>query len=141
MWTALIPLASTALGAIGGASQAKAQREANAAQLEAAAAQTEFSPWTGMGAGSAAIQAPTTSAFQGGLGGFMFGQQNAQGISDMFKGFGGSSSKPNVYSGGSPLGGKQMSADLGNRYGVPLQEEPMKPQYNLGGSWSLLAKR
>ena len=74
--------ALAAVGALQGGQQASAQRKAQAAQNKAAAAQTEFSPWTHMGAGQTS-NAPTQSDFggallggiEGGLTGAAFGQQ------------------------------------------------------------------
>lgn len=62
----------TAVGAISGAQQAKRQREAQEGQNEAAAAQTRYSPWTGMGSGQINTS-PTQSGLEGALGGGLKG--------------------------------------------------------------------
>ena len=59
--------------------QRKAQERANRQQTEIAAAQTQFSPWTGIKPSTPQLGAVTASgaggALQGGLAGAMFGQQ------------------------------------------------------------------
>ena len=76
MWPAI---ALAGLGAIQGGQQAAAQRDANKQQAQMAAAQTEFSPWTGAGPGKANLQAvtgsPLAGAVQGGLSGAMYGDK------------------------------------------------------------------
>lgn len=77
-----IPLALAAMGAVQGSEQEKQVRKQN----QAAATQTQFSPWTRMGAGQ--LQANNHSALggavQGGLGGLMM--QQSLGKSGMFGG-------------------------------------------------------
>lgn len=72
-------LGGAALGAFQGEEQRKAQVRNNQAQANMAAAQTESSPWTGMGAGQAQLAPVTGSAMagglQGGLSGAMFAKQ------------------------------------------------------------------
>ena len=69
-----------AVGAVQGAEQRSAQKKANKAQADAAAAQTEFSPWTKAGPGQLNQQAVTGSALggavQGGLAGAMYSKKN-----------------------------------------------------------------
>lgn len=95
--------------AIMGGQQAKAQNKARERQNMAAAAQTEWSPWTGMGQGQIDTSRtdPMAAALQGGLGGFMQGQniQNAmttnaanQGLADVAGG-----GQGDVLGGGSAL--------------------------------------
>lgn len=63
--------------AIMGARQAREQQKAQKAQNMAEATKTEFSPWTGMGAGQIKTGGPSAEmgALQGALGGAMMGQQ------------------------------------------------------------------
>lgn len=67
---------TAALGAFQADEQRKAQIAANRQQAEMAAAQTQYSPWTGMATGQANLQAvtgnPLAGALQGGLQGAMF---------------------------------------------------------------------
>lgn len=69
--------------------QAKRQQEQQKAQNIAAAAQTEYSPWTGMGQGQLQTGAPSqiASGLQGGLTGFMQGKaiQGAMDSNDLAK--------------------------------------------------------
>lgn len=71
-----IMVGTAAIGAIQGAQQAKAQRKANQQNADMAAAQTEFSPWTGAKPGQAEMGAITTSALEGGVQGAMTGAMN-----------------------------------------------------------------
>ena len=68
-----------ALGMLQGQQQRKAQERANRQQTEIAAAQNQFSPWTGIKPSTPQLGAVTASgaggALQGGLAGAMFGQQ------------------------------------------------------------------
>lgn len=75
-----VALGSAAIGAYQGEQQRKAQVEANKQQAEMAAAQTQFSPWTGAGPGQANIQPVTGSALQGGLQGGLSGAMFASGM-------------------------------------------------------------
>lgn len=61
--------------------QAKDQQKAQAAQNMAAAEQTRWSPWSGMGKGQLDLKAvnPATSAIGGGLQGYMVGSNMSQG--------------------------------------------------------------
>jgi len=69
-----------AVGAVQGAEQRSAQKKANKAQADAAAAQTQFSPWTKAGPGKLDQKPVTASALggavQGGLTGAMYGKKN-----------------------------------------------------------------
>jgi hypothetical protein len=104
MWPAI---ALAGLGAIQGQQQADAQRQANKQQADMAAAQTEFSPWTGAGPGKAKLGAvtgsPLAGAVQGGLSGAMYGDK---------LGFGGGAGGPNEM---------DMAIEQGQAYG------PAKP--------------
>lgn len=74
-------LGMAALGAVQAEQQRKAQARAQEQNAQMAAAQTKYSPWTGMGPGQVQAQAPNGGALQGamagGLSGAMFGQQFA----------------------------------------------------------------
>jgi hypothetical protein len=63
---------------------AKQAQKQQKAQNMAAAAQTEYSPWTKMGAGQLQTGAPDPlmGAVQGGLGGYMMGKNFAKGQED-----------------------------------------------------------
>lgn len=83
MWWAL-PVATGIMGHQQAKAQNRAQRKANMA----AATQTEWSPWTGMGQGEINTQfrSPLASGLQGGLTGFMQAQGIQQGLaSDALK--------------------------------------------------------
>jgi hypothetical protein len=73
-----VAVGSAVIGAYSQEEQRKAQVAANKQQAEMAAAQTQYSPWTGMGSGQANMQPVTgnalSGALQGGLSGAMFGQ-------------------------------------------------------------------
>lgn len=93
-WVATgVAVGSAVIGAEQGNAQRKAQAQANRANMEMSAAQTEFSPWTKINPTNAQAQAPTTSgsqgAMQGALSGAMFAAQNKMG------GFGGVTEKKN----------------------------------------------
>lgn len=78
-------LPAMAIGsALMGADQARQQQKQQKAQNMAAAAQTEYSPWTGMGAGQVQTGAPSTlgSGLQSGLSGFMAGQSISKGMAE-----------------------------------------------------------
>lgn len=81
MWPMLLGMAG--IGALQGLMGAKAQQKQNQTQADMAAAQTQFSPWTGMGAGKAQINtvSPVGEALKGGIGGglagYMHGMANA----------------------------------------------------------------
>lgn len=72
----------TGASALMSSQQARAQQKQQKAQNMAAAAQTEYSPWTKMGAGQIQTGAPdpTAAALQGGLTGFMQGQNIKAGM-------------------------------------------------------------
>jgi uncharacterized membrane protein len=77
-WAVTAVVGSTALGAYQAEEQRKAQAAANRTNAEMAAAQTQYSPWTGMATGQAEM-APVKGdalggAAQGALGGAMFAQ-------------------------------------------------------------------
>lgn len=81
---AWVPIALAAYGAISGANRARAQKRAQEEQNKAAAEQTMYSPWTGMGAGQAnysatpgALDQGVGGAMQGYMMGSMFNQANA----------------------------------------------------------------
>lgn len=80
--------------ALMGAQQAKAQRKAQEAQNQAAAAQTMWSPWTGMGAGQASY-APTQSSLQGALSGGLQGGLSAAMLNSSMGG-GEAAAQPNM---------------------------------------------
>lgn len=75
-----IPLALAAVGAAQGAAQRQAQQKVNQAQADISAAETRYSPWTGIKPQGVQLQAPTTSGFQGavqgGLSGLMYNAKN-----------------------------------------------------------------
>lgn len=75
----MLPLALALGGAGVGALNARDQRKREQAMNEAAAVQTEWSPWSGMGPGKISMNAPSTlgGAAGGALQGAMFGQQFA----------------------------------------------------------------
>jgi hypothetical protein len=66
------------LGALSAANQRKAQQQQNQAQADISAAQTQYSPWTGVKPQAAQMQAvtgdPLGGAAQGALSGAMFAQ-------------------------------------------------------------------
>jgi hypothetical protein len=70
--------AMAAMGAIQGEQQRKAQQQANRQQAEVAAAQTEYSPWTGIKPQGVNFSPVTSSAMggaaQGALSGAMMGK-------------------------------------------------------------------
>lgn len=80
----MIPLmlGMAALGALQGSMQAKAQQRANKQNADISAAQTQYSPWTGLGASTPEIKAadPTGAALSGGIGGGLSGYM--QGLSN-----------------------------------------------------------
>jgi hypothetical protein len=77
---------TAAVGAVTAAQQRKAQQQANQKNAEMAAAQMEYSPWTGIKPQSAEQQAVTASpmagAIQGGLSGAMFGTSLKKGMAE-----------------------------------------------------------
>lgn len=79
MWPMLALAGGSALL---GMDQARQQQKQQKAQNMAAATQTEFSPWTGMGQGQMQSGAPSTLAagLQGGLTGFMQGKNIEAGM-------------------------------------------------------------
>jgi hypothetical protein len=66
-----------AAGMVSGAMNARSQQKQQKAQNMAEATQTEYSPWTGMGAGQVQTGAPTQmgSALSGGIAGGLMGAQ------------------------------------------------------------------
>lgn len=72
--------ATAVVGAYSADQQRKAQQDANKQQSEMAAAQTQYSPWTGMQTGQANLQPVTASALQGGLQGGLSGAMFGQGM-------------------------------------------------------------
>lgn len=80
-WVAVgIAGTTAAVGAVNAGAQRKAQQKANEQNANIAAAQQEFSPWTGMKPASPVMGSnygpgALGGAVQGGLGGAMFGQQ------------------------------------------------------------------
>lgn len=64
--------------------QARQQQKQQKAQNMVAATQTEYSPWTGMGQGQMQTGAPdpTAATLQGGLTGFMQGQNVNKGMAE-----------------------------------------------------------
>lgn len=72
--------ATAVVGAYSADQQRKAQQDANKQQAEMAAAQTQYSPWTGMQTGQANLQPVTASALQGGLQGGLSGAMFGQGM-------------------------------------------------------------
>lgn len=80
-WAIAGTAAGTALlGAVNASQQRNAQRKQNQMQADQAAAQMEFSPWTGVKPGTPQMQTetanPVGSALQGGLGGAMYAMAN-----------------------------------------------------------------
>lgn len=77
------------LGAINAAEQRKAQQKANQQNANIAAAQQEFSPWTGIKPASPQMQAvdssATAGAAQGALSGAMTGLQVKKGMAEADK--------------------------------------------------------
>lgn len=77
-WAVTAVVGSAALGAYQAEEQRKAQAAANRANAEMAAAQTQYSPWTGMATGQADLKPVSGDALggaaQGALGGAMFAQ-------------------------------------------------------------------
>jgi len=75
-----IPLAVAAVSAVQGEAQRAAQQRQNQKQADISAAQTQYSPWTHLGASTPQMQAPTPSALggaaQGALAGAMYSQQS-----------------------------------------------------------------
>ena len=73
-----VAVGAAAIGAVTAAQQRKAQQQANQQSSDVNAAQTQFSPWTGIKPQAFAPQAVTANALggavQGGLGGAMFAQ-------------------------------------------------------------------
>lgn len=92
--------------------QAKRQAEAQRAQNMAAAAQTQYSPWTNMGAGkidTSAGQSELEGALSGGLKGFMTGKSIEKGLA------GSGTPTPGDGSSANSLGGTDMSNKLGEQ--------------------------
>jgi|GEM_PF-4609364 len=82
---AWIPIAMAALGAVSGAEQAKAQKKAQERQANLSAAQTQYSPWTGITPQQftpGPVSSPLAGAFSGGVQGGLQGMMFSKGMGE-----------------------------------------------------------
>lgn len=74
-----VAAASAVMGAVNQGNQARAQKKANETNANMAAAEQQYSPWTGMKASAPPVNpisaSPVGGAMQGGLSGAMFASQ------------------------------------------------------------------
>lgn len=126
-WVWAIPAAMAAMGAITGAEKEKQARKQN----RAAATQTEFSPWTGMGKGQLVDggAGPLAGAIQGGVSGL--------GMAQGMGGFQGAQAAQGTNSKWSDLMNSNNTVQTLQNQGANMTSDtfsmPKKNQWSMGG--------
>jgi len=119
-----VAVGAAAIGAVTAAQQRKAQQQANQQSSDVNAAQTQFSPWTGIKPQAFAPQAVTANALggavQGGLGGAMFAQGQKKNAAEI------ESLNAQTKMAGMQGNAQQLAGQMGKAPLTPWDEEKMK---------------